>query len=195
MLSDTKDNYVFKNSLYMCFLTLFTKHLKKKIFYFWLSSFYFLIFNFYNRFIMNFIRETDVRQVIRDALVLLFTVQTYIFCTILELDSNEHPMVRLTNCLQMKLYVTPLYMCLPLLQYYFLVVRPAVGARIGKIRSSWKMNEHARPVVIEALARWCVLRYKVGFEILFTNFKNWKTNKYEVYGINSFTSKLFQANK
>lgn len=107
MLSDTKDNYVFKNSLYMCFLTLFTKHLKKKIFYFWLSSFYFLIFNFYNRFIMNFIRETDVRQVIRDALVLLFTVQTYIFCTILELDSNEHPMVRLTNCLQMKLYVTP----------------------------------------------------------------------------------------
>lgn len=47
------------------------------------------------------------KEVIRDALVLLFTVQTYIFCTILELDSNEHPMVRLINCLQMKLYVTP----------------------------------------------------------------------------------------
>lgn len=97
MLSDTKDKYVFKNSLYMCFLTLFTKQLSSKE-----KNIFFLI-----ELLLNFIRETDVRQVIRDALVLLFTVQTYIFCTILELDSNEHPMVRLTNCLQMKLYVTP----------------------------------------------------------------------------------------
>lgn len=121
------------------------------------------------------VRETVIRQrrisvrltkewLATQMLILPFAGRTYVcFTTIVgfKYGSNRHRTLQVATCIKEKLYMASttgrsnvcLTVHLQSLQYYFLALRSATGARTEKTCSTRDVTKHARPVVTEDFNR------------------------------------------